>query len=105
MRYVFTLTILSFFLLKTSFGLTYFWNIKINEGYMLNLKIPWWACQTPTKKVLLFLSSDGKVYRKTLKGAFKKCFLKKEFKKKTIMKVIIFYPESLKIRELGVINP
>jgi hypothetical protein len=105
MRYVFTLTLLSFFLLKTSFALTYFWNIKINEGYILILKIPGWACQTPTKRVLIFLSSDGKVYRKTLIGSSKKCFLKKEFKKKTLMKVIVFYPDSLQIRELGVIKP
>ena len=105
MRYVFILSVLSLFLLKTSFGISYFWKLKINDGYILHLKIPWWVCQTSTKKVLLFLSSDGKVYRKTLKGAFKKCFLKKEFKKKNPMKVIVFYPESLKIRELGVINP
>ncbi len=105
MRYVLFICLFSFFLLKTSFGLTYFWNIKINEGYILNLKIPLWACQTPTKRVLIFLSSDGKVYRKTLRGALKKCFLKKEFKKKNLMKVIVFYPDSLKIRELGVIKP
>ena len=88
----------------TAFGFQHFYKYIPGKGYLLYLRLNW-KCYREEKLVFLFLSQDGKVYRKSYicKRDNKRIFLKKLFKTKFQGKVLIFEPQTLDVFDLGTI--
>ena len=86
-------------------GELYRWKPFKGKGYTLTLYIPIKVCRSiHGRAVLLFLSRNGKVYRKTLKGKPYRCKVHKRFRRRETFRVLLFYPSSMEVRDLGLIR-
>jgi len=77
-----------------------------SKGYFLKIKFPEKVCEKLTPKVVfLYLLNDGRVYKKTLRRKPKRCEVWKVIKNPKPLKVLIFYPQTLKVEEIKRIEP
>jgi len=85
-------------------SINYYWQFIPKKGNLLVIYLPEEICNLlEEKSIFLFLLSNGKVYKKTLKKKPRYCKLYKLFRKKpTKMKVLIFQPKDLEIISLGI---
>jgi len=106
------LVIIKFFILATLFSVTsfgeklyYVWKFK-KKNYTLVILLDLQRCRKlNNRSILLFLTSKGKIFRKTLKRGPKNCKIYKKFKNKPYsLKVLYFDPANLKIEDWGVIK-
>ena len=82
-------------------GVKYEWYLS-TKGYALKLILPPTICKKfKPPAVFLYLLSDGRVYRRTIKERPKRCEVWKVIKNPKPMKVLIFFPKLLKVRDLG----
>jgi hypothetical protein len=86
----------------TSHGLDYFYKYIPHRGYLLTLHLKSY-CPKNTKLVFLFLSPNGKVFRKSYhcRKNLKRLTVRKLFKKKFQGKVLLFKPSTMEVLELG----
>jgi len=83
----------------------YSWYLT-TKGYLLKFKLPKKVCKRlSSKTVFLYLLSDGRIYRKSLKKPPKTCEVWKVIKNPTPLKVLIFYPQTLKVEEIKKVEP
>jgi len=75
----------------------YNWYLTTN-GYFLKVKLPKKVCkELNSKTIILYLLSDGRVYRKSLKKLPKTCEVWKVIKNPTSLRILMFYPQTLKV--------
>jgi len=96
-----TILVLNLLLLPT-YAFRYFWEWTPEGKYLLKLTLDRECKYLRKDDILIFLTKSGKVYKKKLSS--RSCFIKKKFRNRENMKILLFQPNKLKVKHLGIIN-
>jgi len=86
--------------------LDYFWDEKESGRYALYAKLPDGVCSSIERgDMLLFLTSEGKIYRRRFRAKPGACVVSKSFySMPSALRVLLFKPSTTEVIDLGVVE-